>query len=172
MPVAPYPSRNAGSGHCGAALRQTRKCSQGVTLIELMVVVIIISILGAVALPSYQNYVIRSKIPDATSGLAQKRLLMEQFFQDNRTYIGASNAGVAICPTQANADTTTSPYFSFYCSAGPTDTTYTLLALGKGSMNGFAFSIDQANNKVSSVDNTIVSGWSGGNCWVASPSGC
>jgi len=158
-------------------LRAKRRAGEGtrchgVTLIELMVVLVIISILGAVALPSYKNYVIRSKIPNATSGLAQKRLLMEQFFQDNRTYVGASNAGVAICPAQSSADTSTSAYFSFYCSAGPTATSYTIMALGTGSMNGFAFSVDQANNKVTSVDNTIASGWSGGNCWISGPSGC
>jgi type IV pilus assembly protein PilE len=170
-PATRLPS-SAHAGHCARSPAPKLWRSQGVTLIELMVVVIIISILGAVALPSYRNYVIRSKIPDATSGLAQKRLLMEQFFQDNRTYIGATNAGVAICPTQANADSTTSAYFNFYCSAGPTASTYTLMALGKGSMNGFAFSVDQANNKVSSVDSSLVSGWNGGNCWVTSPSGC
>jgi type IV pilus assembly protein PilE len=137
----------------------------GFTLIELMVAVAIVSILAAIALPAYTNYLKRGRIPEATANLATKRVKMEQFYQDSRTYVGAA-AG--------NADTTTSKYFDFSAINGGTDTRsatgYTLYAVGKGSMAGFTFSVDQSNAKASTV--TGVSGWSGNaTCWITTTGG-
>lgn len=139
--------------------------SAGFTLIEIMIAVAIVAILAAVALPSYRNYTIRGRIPEATSNLAAKRVKMEQFFQDNRTYVGA---------TAGNSDTTTSKYFNFSASSGGTDSrttsTYTLYAVGKNSMAGFTYAVDQTNAKSSTV--TGVSGWSGNaTCWVTRTGG-
>ncbi len=58
----------------------------GFTLIEMMITVAIVAILASVALPSYSEYVLRSKTEEATSGLAELRVRMEQYFQDNRKY--------------------------------------------------------------------------------------
>lgn len=137
----------------------TKSRNAGFTLIELMIAMAIIAILAAVALPSYTNYVRRGKIPDATSALMAKRVKIEQFYQDNRTYAGAP---------VLSADSTTSKYFDF---AGTGDaSTYTLTATGKASMAGFAFTIDQANTRASTV--TGVSGWSGnGSCWITRQGG-
>ena len=133
----------------------------GFTLIELMIVVAIVSILAAVALPSYKNYLIRGRIPDATSALATKRVKMEQWYQDNRTYVGAD--GGAGLP--ATLDTTTSKYFDF-SGTNLTASGYTLTATGKGPMAGFSYTVDQANSKT-----TTITGVSGGwdttaTCWV------
>ena len=134
---------------------------RGFSLIELMVVVSIISILSMIAIPSYVNYVTRGKIPDATSNLATKRVQMEQYFQDNQTYVNA--------PT-CNSDTTTSQYFNFSCTSAATATTYTLQAVGKSSMAGFTFTIDQANTKKTTA---VPTGWSlpSTNCWVIQKGG-
>lgn len=142
-----------------------RAKSKGFTLIEIMIAVAIVAILAAVALPSYRNYTIRGKIPEATGNLAAKRVKMEQFFQDSRTYVGA---------TAGNSDTTTSKYFDFSATSGGTDSrttsTYTLYAVGKGAMAGFNFAVDQTNAKSSTV--TGVSGWSGNpSCWVTRSGG-
>ncbi|HET8748002.1 MAG TPA: type IV pilin protein [Ramlibacter sp.] len=135
--------------------------TSGFTLIELMITVAIVAILGAIALPSYRSYITRGRIPEATTALANKRVQMEQFFQDNRTYEGAP-AG--------NNDTASSKYFDFSASNGGTDTRsatgYTLYARGKNGMEGFTYSVDQSNARQTVVSG--VSGWSDGtvNCWL------
>jgi type IV pilus assembly protein PilE len=92
------------------------RSQNGFTLIELMIVVGIIAILTSIVLPTYKDYVVRGKIPDATSNLAAKRIAMEQYFQDNRRY--STIAGGAICggsnPTSSN---NSSPTFTFSCVA-------------------------------------------------------
>lgn len=134
------------------------KRTLGFTLIELMIVVAIVGILATLAYPSYQDYLIRGRIPEATSALATKRVEMEQFFQDNRTFVGA--------PT-CNADAATSRWFTIACTAGTvTATTYTLRADGVGAMAGFAYTVNQANVKASAITRP---GWNDPNpntCWA------
>lgn len=138
---------------------QERSCDSGFTLIELMITVVIIGILSAIALPAYSDYVTRGRIPDATSNLGSKRVQMEQFFQDNHTYIGAP---------ACVSDTTTSQFFDFDCAGtggAATDTTYILEAVGKNAMTGFVYTINQSSIKQTTI--TSVSGWTGNTaCWV------
>ncbi|MGE5649003.1 MAG: type IV pilin protein, partial [Bacillota bacterium] len=67
-------------------MRHHRK--SGFTLIELMVTVAVVAIIAAVAMPSYRDYVIRGKIPQATNNLSTLRAQLEQYYQDNQTYVG------------------------------------------------------------------------------------
>ena len=54
--------------------------SRGFTLIELMIAVAIVAILAAIAIPSYSEYIRRSRITEAISALSGMRVKMEQFF--------------------------------------------------------------------------------------------
>lgn len=121
--------------------------SAGFTLIEVMIAVAIVAILATVALPSYRDYIRRGNIPEATSALGQGRIAMEQWFQDNRTYVGAA------CPGNgAN--------FTFACDT--TATTFLITATGAGAMAGFTYTIDQNNGRTSTTP------WGdGASCWIA-----
>lgn len=133
---------------------------RGFSLIELMIAVVIVGILSAVAVPQYRDYMIRGNVPEATSGLAIKRVQQEQFFQDNRTYAAG---------TGCTADNS-GKYFNFSCSASDA-TSYTLQAVGKGSMAAFTYTVNQDNARATTVSSGP-SGWSGNAaCWVIAPGG-
>ena len=142
------------------------KLHQGFSLIELLVVVVIIGILATVALPAYQDYVTRGKIPDATSGLASGRVQMEQYYQDNHRY--ATAAAGATC----GAIPTNTANFTFACVASdPAPQGYTITATGIGGMSGFTYTIDQNNTKTSTI--TAPAGWVAPltNCWITKKGG-
>lgn len=131
--------------------------TKGFTLIELMIVVAIIGILSAIAIPAYTDYITRSKIPEATSNLADLRVKMEQYFMDNRTYVGGP------C-------TTAGKYFTYSCASGePTASTYVVQAVGASSMAGFTYTVNQANKKITTA---VPTGWtSNADCWVTTKAG-
>lgn len=135
------------------------KTNKGFTLIEIMVVIAVISILAAIALPNYSDYLRRGRVPEATSNLADLRVKLEQSFQDNRTYDGAA-ACVAPPGTQVK-------YFQFACSNLGTNT-YTVTATGIGPMTGFTYTVNQANAKTTTLTpaTTWVSSDTTFNCWV------
>lgn len=79
---------------------------RGVTLIELMMVVIIVSILASVAIPSYRSYIIRTQRSDAKSALLQLRAAQEKYYLQNNAYTanvtGAPPAGLGLPANSAN----------------------------------------------------------------------
>lgn len=133
------------------------KQNKGFSLIELMFTIVIIGILAAIALPTYSDYMIRGRIPEATTALASGRVKLEQHFQDFRTYAGFD------CTTIG-----TSQFFDFSCSGVPDATSYTLYAEGKGPMEGFEYFVDQSNNKSTNITDPIPASWHilGATCWI------
>ena len=138
--------------------------NSGFTLIEAMIAVAIVAILAAIAVPSYNEYVQRARITEATSNLADMRNKMEQYFQDNRTWTPGGGI-TAPCNPGTVAPMPTSQNFTFTCINMGANT-YTVVATGNvgTSMNGFAFSINQFNQRATLA---VPAGWTlRPNCWV------
>lgn len=145
------------------SLLQRRLGGAGFTLIELMIVVVIVGILAAIALPAYTDYIKRGKIPQATSALSSMRIKLEQYFQDQRKYTGACD-GASVAPLPA-ADA-----FTYTC---PTldATHYTVQATGNGTMTGFTYTIDQDNVKTTTNLPSAAWGTAPITCWVTAKGG-
>lgn len=132
---------------------------RGFSLIEVLIVVAIVGILSAIAIPMYGGYVQRSKIQQATAGLGDARVRLEQFFLDNRTYAGGA------APWACGTPRPTSRYFTFSCVS--TANTYTVTATGVSAegMPGFAYTINELNAQGSTF--TGQPGWNNSTtCWV------
>ena len=72
----------------------------GFTLVELLVVIVVISLLAMVAIPSYQNSIAKARRVDAQAALSSLSSAMERWFSEKGTYIGAAgseSARVATC---------------------------------------------------------------------------
>ena len=67
-----------------------KKVQQGFTLIELMIVIAIIGILAAVALPAYQDYTVRAKASELVLAASAAKLSVGEFIITNGTYPGAT----------------------------------------------------------------------------------
>ena len=77
----------------GTSIRRTA----GVTLLELMAVVMVIGVLAVIAVPSYRQYVLRAQRTEAKSALLQLATNQERFYLASRTYGTVANLVRPIC---------------------------------------------------------------------------
>jgi type IV pilus assembly protein PilE len=143
-----------------------RRVSSGFTLIELMIVVAIIGILSAVALPSYQDYVRRGQLPEAFSLMSDFRVKLEQFYQDNRAYSTNGVCGTGVL----NFAPSNAKYFTYACATSNSNQGYTLTATGRSGLTvGTNYTLDSAGNKGTTSFKGAASTKS---CWLIKGSEC
>lgn len=121
--------------------------SAGFTLVELMVVVAIVGILAAIAIPSYQQYVLKSRRAEAQSYLHQLALKQEQYWARHQKY---AETKTELAETGVVNDT---EYYVFDVVAGSNPaSSYTLKADAQGSQlrdesQCLSLTMDQSGSK-------------------------
>ena len=86
-------------------MRTRNKLQRGITLIELLIVMVIIALIAGFAYPSYMNYVVDTKRTAATSILLQVADRQQQFFMDNKRFANdLTNLGFANNPLVISDD--------------------------------------------------------------------
>ena len=96
------------------------KKQQGFTLIELMIVVAIIGILAAIAIPAYQDYTIRAKVSEPITFADAAKTSVSEYYQ--------SQGGMPADMSAAGIQTTSSPYIASV-SYSPTSTTVSVITI-------------------------------------------
>jgi len=115
---------------------------KGVTLIEVMIVVAIVGMLAAIAIPAYDNYITRSRRSDAFTALETVRAAQEMYRAERGFYSGAIGS-LSGCSTGMAGDN----YTIENLNRGNPPTTYTIEATAKNKQTGdYSFRIDQDGN--------------------------
>ncbi len=135
----------------------------GFSLIELMIALAIAAIIGAIAVPSYRDHLQRSNLSEASSGLLLSAMRLEQYYQDNRSYLSSSGCGVSLPAGR---------HFSFSCLPAADGQSFVLNATGVAQdvMQGFTFTLDQLGNARTTA---LPDGWGTAplECWITKRGG-
>ncbi len=119
-----------------------RSVQQGFTLIELMIVVAIIGILAAVALPAYQDYTVRAKLSEGLVGASSAKVTISEGYQAD------GMNGVAAAAAAVNAQANNSKYVTSIAAdplTGVLTVTYAAATTGMPAAGTLTFTPGVAN---------------------------
>lgn len=140
-------------------MTMTRR-NKGFTLIELMITVVIVGIIAAVALPSYQASVRKSRRADATTTLLQLQLAQERRRANNPTYANALNL-LGLTPTGGVFSSPNGHYTLTMASTDGYVLNYTITATAAGNQ-----AADTCATFVINQDGPVIANAAQQACWA------
>ncbi|MDD2883994.1 MAG: type IV pilin protein [Dechloromonas sp.] len=123
----------------------TSASRHGFTLIELLIVIAIIGILAAIAMPSYTNYIRKQELRAAESSLASMTLAMENRYMQSFSYAAATTTTADSQSTLTGWAPSQNKFDYIILTKDDSARTYTLQASGTGTMAGCTLSITESN---------------------------
>lgn len=137
---------------------RARSRQKGMTLIELMIVVVIVAVLASIAVPSYRQYVVRSHRTEAKSALLALAASQEKFYLQNNRYAEDDELTAAPPAGLGLPDTTDNGWYTVEISAADAE--------------GFAATATKAGAQASdthcaefSINQAGVRGATNDDCW-------
>ena len=132
----------------------------GFTLMELMITIVIIGVIAAIAFPSYQDSVRKSRRTEAKTALLDVMARQEQYFSENRVYasrfdelsLGSYGAGMS----------TENGYYRMNISINSATNTVSVIAVADDSQvddSVSSYSISSNGRKTSVVSGSQINGW-------------
>ena len=147
--------------------RSMQKMQKGFTLIELMIVVAIIGILAAVALPAYQDYTVRAKVSEVVLAASACRTSITETYQTGNTLPAAGGWG---CEVLTGSGT---KYVDSVSTTGLGAGAGTITVVGTTALGGTI--VKGTNSNVTLVPcggvGVATPGWGAGTCTTAAVTG-
>lgn len=141
------------------AHRRAASETRGFTLVELMVVVVIIALLAALAMPVYNRYVVNTRLRSAQNDLVAMALTMENFYQQQLTYPAATTTTAATQSALSGWAPSQAASFTYQIQAS-TSTSYTLRAVGSANgMSNYTITLDNSNTRQLTSPGGAVTAW-------------
>jgi type IV pilus assembly protein PilE len=135
--------------------------SRGFSLIELAIVMLIIAILAAIAIPSYSRYAYRARRTEGQQLLQSMAIAEERWYATNNKYGSLTQIGFTVTTSQNGYYAADIP-----ASAGTSAQAFTIEAVPQGAQRGDAcatLTINNAGAKTPLTTNTTAN--ANGNCW-------
>ncbi|QTH72472.1 pilin [Pseudoalteromonas xiamenensis] len=137
----------------------TQQKQQGFTLIELMIVVAIVGILAAVALPAYQNYTVKARFTEVITAAESVKFTMAECMQSN-------NNVIASCDTFEELNIAAPAGTTNLASVAITETTGIITATANANAGGFTYTLTPPTVAAGTNPSTYIFA-KGGTCTTA-----